>query len=230
MSAPSRRAMIERPGKDLSVRRQCALVGVARSAIYRPKPVGWRLAAVEASYDHFVGQANGVEPGDVRPRGVKPVAATLLDAARQLCGRRIDLVAVDMPMARRPIAGRRPCDTAISKRYGGKGAATHSPSAERPGKVSDALRAGFEAVGYRLCTAPPADELIEVYPHPALIEFMNETRRLAYKAGKTPIYWPDVSSDNRRLSGRASSKRSSAASRAQRRLFLCRRTIFAVGA
>jgi putative transposase len=31
--------MVERPGKDLSVRRQCALVGVARSGIYRPKPV-----------------------------------------------------------------------------------------------------------------------------------------------------------------------------------------------
>ena len=29
MSAPDRRAMVERPGKDLSVRRQCALVGVA---------------------------------------------------------------------------------------------------------------------------------------------------------------------------------------------------------
>ena len=31
--------MVERSGKDLSVRRQCALVGVARSGIYRPKPV-----------------------------------------------------------------------------------------------------------------------------------------------------------------------------------------------
>ena len=39
MSAPERRAMVERPGTDLSVRRRCALVGVARSAIYRPKPV-----------------------------------------------------------------------------------------------------------------------------------------------------------------------------------------------
>ena len=38
-SAPDRRAMVERSGKDLSVRRQCALVGVARSGIYRPKPV-----------------------------------------------------------------------------------------------------------------------------------------------------------------------------------------------
>ena len=39
MSAPDRRAMVERSGKDLSVRRQCELVGVARSGIYRPKPV-----------------------------------------------------------------------------------------------------------------------------------------------------------------------------------------------
>ena len=37
MSAPDRRAMVERSGKDLSVRRQCALVGVARSGIYRPE-------------------------------------------------------------------------------------------------------------------------------------------------------------------------------------------------
>src|SRR6201993_1025169 len=39
MSAPDRREMVERPGTDLSVRRRCALVGVARSGIYRPKPV-----------------------------------------------------------------------------------------------------------------------------------------------------------------------------------------------
>src|SRR5271166_2689714 len=30
---------VERPGKDLSVRRQCALLSVARSGVYRPKPV-----------------------------------------------------------------------------------------------------------------------------------------------------------------------------------------------
>ena len=38
MSAPNRRAMVERPGKDLSVRRQCALLNLARSWVYRPKP------------------------------------------------------------------------------------------------------------------------------------------------------------------------------------------------
>src|SRR5271166_4431340 len=39
MSARDRRAMVERPGKDLSVRRRCVFVGVARSGVYRPKPV-----------------------------------------------------------------------------------------------------------------------------------------------------------------------------------------------
>jgi putative transposase len=39
MSAPDRRAMVELPGKDLSVRRQCTLLNLARSGIYRPKSV-----------------------------------------------------------------------------------------------------------------------------------------------------------------------------------------------
>jgi putative transposase len=36
MSAPERRAMVERPAEDLSVRRQCRLLNVARSGVYRP--------------------------------------------------------------------------------------------------------------------------------------------------------------------------------------------------
>src|SRR5664279_3191622 len=39
MSAPDRRAMVERPGKDLSVRRQCTLLRLARSGVYRPRTV-----------------------------------------------------------------------------------------------------------------------------------------------------------------------------------------------
>ena len=37
MSAPDRRAMLDRADKSLSVRRQCALVGVARSGVYRAR-------------------------------------------------------------------------------------------------------------------------------------------------------------------------------------------------
>ena len=34
MSAPDRRAMVERSGKDLSVRRQCVLLSLTRSGVY----------------------------------------------------------------------------------------------------------------------------------------------------------------------------------------------------
>ena len=39
MRAPDRRAMVERPGKDLSVRRQCVLLRSTRSGVYRSKPL-----------------------------------------------------------------------------------------------------------------------------------------------------------------------------------------------
>lgn len=36
MSAPDRRGKLDRESKELSIRRQCQLVGVARSSVYRP--------------------------------------------------------------------------------------------------------------------------------------------------------------------------------------------------
>ena len=158
---------------------------------------GWRLAALEASYDQFLARAEGTAPGETRPGGSRPVAAELLAAAHKICGRRVDLVAIDMPMSRFPIDGRRPADRLVSERYGDRATSTHSPSEKRPGKISDDLRAEFEAEGYGLCTAPPAQGLIEVYPHPALIEFLKAERRLEYKAGKTGVYWPAQSLDER---------------------------------
>ena len=158
---------------------------------------GWRLAAVEASYDHFLERASGDAPAEDRPRGSKPNAGELLAAASRICGRRIDLVAVDMPLSRQRVEGRRDCDNEISSEFGAKGAATHSPSPERPGKISDHLCAEFEANGYRLCTALPAHGLIEVYPHPALIEFLKAGYRLEYKAAKASKYWPELSIEKR---------------------------------
>ena len=159
---------------------------------------GWRLEAVEASYEHFFSRAKGARSGDARPRGSKPDADALLEAAREISGRRVDLVAIDMPLARHPIAARRCCDNEISKAYGARGAAVHSPSALRPGKVSDDLREAFAALGYGLRVQPPAAGIIEVYPHAALIEFLRAPRRLEYKAGKTSRYWPAQSAADRR--------------------------------
>lgn len=164
---------------------------------------GWRLAAVEASYAGFLARAGCKATSEARARGDKPDAAKLLDAARSICGRPVDLIAVDMPMARHPIVGRRPCDNQISSKFGAAGAATHSPNGNRPGRLSDALRAAFEAEGYALRTrdesSPLAYGLVEVYPHAALIRFFGEKRRLEYKAGKTLTYWPKLSRDDRRV-------------------------------
>jgi hypothetical protein len=40
MSVLERRVMVERPGENLSVRRQCELLQLARSGVYRPVPTG----------------------------------------------------------------------------------------------------------------------------------------------------------------------------------------------
>jgi predicted RNase H-like nuclease len=155
---------------------------------------GWRLVGVAASYEQFLTLENGLPPIAQRPRGSVPEAAGLIEAGRKICGLPIDLVAIDMPMAQNPIIGYRPSDHAVSKAYGAKGAATHSPSGQRPGEISDALRLAFKDEGYPLRTldpkSAPAKALIEVYPHPALIEILKTPRRLEYKAAKAGKYWP----------------------------------------
>jgi predicted RNase H-like nuclease len=157
---------------------------------------GWRLAGVVASYEQFLTLANGLPPSAERPRDSVPEAAGLIEAGRKICGRPINLVAIDMPMARHPIIGRRPSDQTVSKAYGAKGAATHSPSAQRPGEISDALRLAFEDKGYPLRTldpkSAPAKALVEVYPHPALIEILKVPRRLESKTAKAAKYWPTL--------------------------------------
>jgi predicted RNase H-like nuclease len=160
---------------------------------------GWFLAAVDASYGQFIDRANGIYASEKRPRGSKPNAAALLNAARKICGQDIDVVAVDMPIAHHQIEGRRACDQLISQTYGAKGAGTHTPSAERPGKISDALCAEFGAQGFGLCVRAPARGPFEVYPHPALIEFLNAPYRLEYKVSNRGKYWRELSERERRL-------------------------------
>jgi predicted RNase H-like nuclease len=116
-----------------------------------------------------------------------------------LCGRSVDLVAIDMPLAHSPIIGRRLSDDAVSRAYGARKCGTHIPSVARPGRISDDLKETFEQAGYPLrtdnCSAPG---IIEVYPHPALVELTTATERLRYKASKVRSYWPSVTPLERR--------------------------------
>ncbi len=150
----------------------------------------WSLRAVAPSYAHFLGLARG-ERLEAVPTGALPDVAALLDAARRLAGAPVTLVAVDMPLADEPIVGRRVSDDAIARAFGARHCATHSPSAARPGALSDRMRADFTAAGYPLRTRDAAaGGLIEVYPHPALVVLAQAPRRLPYKAGNSARYWP----------------------------------------
>ena len=160
---------------------------------------GWRLVAVASSYQQFQALAEGRQSTDCASTGSAPDAISLLHCARVLCGRPINLAAVDMPLAHSPIIARRASDNAVSRVYGARKCGTHSPNAIRPGRISDDLRRRFEEAGYPPCTeAIQSPGLIEVYPHPALVELASAAERLRYKAAKGRSYWPSLNPDERR--------------------------------
>lgn len=161
---------------------------------------GWVLAAAEPSYDHFFALA-AERALDVAPDEKTASAFELVEAVKMIAGRGPDLVAIDMPMALTPITGRRGADTAISKAFGARWCSAHSPSSKRPGPISDRLRADFADLGYPLCIDKLITPgLIEVYPHPALVELTDEPRRLPYKLAKIRSYWPKLKPNQRRRS------------------------------
>ncbi|MBY5646013.1 DUF429 domain-containing protein [Rhizobium leguminosarum] len=161
---------------------------------------GWRLVQVAASYDAFMLPASIADPV-LRHRGSIPEAVALLGTASQKVGAPVDIVAVDMPLSMTPIVNRRASDNQISTAYGARHASTHTPSVTRPGRLSDDLRLGFHAAGYPLAVAEPKGRaVIEVYPHPALIELAAAERRLPYKISKIGKYWPEVAPAVRKAS------------------------------
>lgn len=83
-------------------------------------------------------------------------------------------------------------DTAISSRFGPKGCAAQSPSAECPGAIVDQMRADFAAIGYPLHTngSDPADTaLIKCYPHVALLALLKRDYRVPNKVNRSGQYW-----------------------------------------
>lgn len=153
----------------------------------------WRLVKASSSYDDFTSH---VDPD----AGTGDNAGVLLGAAHALTGGAVTLIAADIPLARSPIVARRYSDDQVSVAYGARHASTHTPNPDRPGKISTVMRDEFLRLGYPLATSKlTAPALIEVYPHPALIELTNAERRLPYKEGKIGKYWPDLSVHDRRV-------------------------------
>ena len=154
---------------------------------------GWSCLAIAPSYEAFIDKASGQtwDP-EQKATGSRPDPAALLEASKQLADAEVSCVSIDMPLATTPITSRRAADTAISSRFGQKGCAVHSPSAERPGAIADQLRADFAALGYPLHTSGSdqrAPALIECYPHVALLALLQRDYRLPYKVSRSGQYW-----------------------------------------
>jgi len=162
-------------------------------ALVQNTATGWSCLGVAPSYEAFIAQASGQAWDPVqKATGSRPDPTALLKASQQFAGAEVSCVSVDMPLATTPITSRRAADTAISSRFGPKGCAVHSPSAERPGAIPDQLRADFAALGYPLHTngneqAAPA--LIECYPHVALLALLTRDYRVPYKVSRSGQYW-----------------------------------------
>ena len=169
-------------------------------AVVAEESSGWRLIAAESSYQRFQAKADTNLLREQRPSGSLADARALIAAASILCkGWPVDLVSIDIPLAREAITGRRFCDNEVSRMYGGRKCGTHSPTRARPGRVSDELREGFDLSGYPLLTRSISSRgVIEVYPHPALIELAGALERLPYKTPKTRTYWPSATPTERR--------------------------------
>lgn len=166
---------------------------------------GWACAGVAPSYGAFVRLAAGTRVDWLAPapEGGEADAGALLEAAARLApGADLAVVAVDMPLARTPVVRRREADDAISRAFGARKLGAHSPSAERPGAISDRLRLALAAHGFELATTAsrPARSVVEVFPHAALLALVRSPERVRYKASRAAQFWPEaVPADRRAL-------------------------------
>jgi predicted RNase H-like nuclease len=158
-----------------------------------------KCLAVAPSYSEFLAQAAGRKTNwsERAFLGSPPDAQLLLAAARSIAGQPVDLVAIDMPIAKQAFASRRPADDLVSKEFGSRWCSAHTPNASRPGVLGTKLAEDFCLAGYRLRTAgekiPSTPVLIEVYPHTALLSLLRRSQRVPYKVSKSWKYWPGIS-------------------------------------
>ncbi len=167
----------------------------------------WKCLAVAPSYDSFLALARGGVPvnWETKPVGGKPPVDDLLNACRKMLkGSKLDIVAVDMPLSLKGIRGRRNADDEISRSFGKYGCGVHSPSPERPGKITKIMSKGLSNCGFKLATKtarPVSDPVfLEVYPHTALLKLLDdpEPYRVEYKISKASKYWPAETPKKRR--------------------------------
>jgi hypothetical protein len=158
----------------------------------------WTCVGVAPSYEAFLGLPRGVKlDWESTFRGSEPNPGALLEAAKHLLiGKAVSVVTVDMPVSLRPIDGRREADNAITKDFSKQHCGTHTPNRDRPGRIGEQLRKGFEDEHYPVAVKGESDStsrrLVEVYPHPAPLVLLKTNHRIPYKVAKAGKYWKGV--------------------------------------
>ena len=163
----------------------------------------WNVLCLAPSYDSFVAcsQGSSVDWNAPNFTASSPNVTQLMNAARDMAVADISVVALDIPIAKAKFDSRRAADSAISKEFGSRGCAAHSPNAVRPGPLSQSITSQLSDEGARLATTtepqPAGLCAIEVYPHPALLALLGSDYRVPYKVSKCLKYWPRTSKKER---------------------------------
>ena len=160
--------------------------------IARSKEGRWKCIGVAPSYQSFIDLAYGRRVRwDEKPSTGDPSPELLEAAGELLGGAKVSVVAIDMPVSTDRITGRRAADNIVSREFGRYWCGTHSPTVNRPGKLSARLRQNLERHGYELAVGgnPSVMKMIEVYPHPAIVTLLDLDRRLPYKVDRRGRFW-----------------------------------------
>jgi len=109
--------------------------------------------------------------------GIDAVLENLKDS-KDLVG-----LAIDAPLIINNESGQRPCEKAIGKTYGSRGASCHTSNTKLyPHAKSVYLSQTLSNQGFNHLTGDQWQ--IECYPHPAIIEILALPKRLKYKKGR----------------------------------------------
>lgn len=172
-------------------------------ALVQQRKSGWHCIAFAPSYQSFVETSpeNPIDWSVTAFAGCEPNIYRLLEAAEQLAGRAVDLVTLDMPVARTTFSARREADRSVSREFSSRWCAAHSPTPVRPGPLGARISDALSAAGYELATtttlSPVGRQFLEVYPHPALLSLLKRSQRVPYKVGKSRKYWSGESAPER---------------------------------
>jgi len=161
-----------------------------------PNKVGpnGRTVCVGRSYREFVAALRGRAPNWLEKPEHDGDFGVVLDALGDR-GKTPRAIALDLPLSKARITGRRAADQEISKGYGSKGAAAYTLTKNRPGKISEDTFSLLDKRGYLFAGADVSPGLkpifLETYPHPVIIELLDLPYRLPYKVSKKRNYWRD---------------------------------------